>query len=422
MTRTEPVRSGGTAFAEAAPPRPRGTPPRGAWLGLFLVALAARLAFVAVMPAEIAWPDGREYDAIARSLTAGDGYGLQTLRPPAYPTFMAGVYALTGGSLLALRVVEALLGACAALLLGLAGARLFFPWAGFVAGALAALHPVLAFMPATQYSENFLVLVLIGAIALLLLAARGEARGGWLLSGALFGVAVLTRPNVVLLLPGLAIGALVLMRRGARPWLAAAAGFVLALELDVAPWVIRNHEVHGRWYFVATGGGRQFWIGNNPRATGATTVSVWPDSAQLAHMATLPDDLAREQYLYGVAREWVSRHPGEAARLWWIKLGNLFALWPETYSRTRWMSEASRWAQGAASIVIFAGALASVASFRRRPELWALAAAVVGFALVNALFFSVMRYRLAFEPCLLWMAGVGWTEGIRDGWFARRRA
>jgi hypothetical protein len=76
------------------------------------------------------------------------------------------------------------------------------------------------------------------------------------------------------------------------------------------------------------------------------------------------------------------------------------------------MNEASRWAQGAASTVIFAGAIASLGLLRRRPELWALAAAMAGFALVNALFFSVMRYRLAFEPCLLWMAGVGWTEVI----------
>jgi hypothetical protein len=30
-------------------------------------------------------------------------------------------------------------------------------------------------------------------------------------------------------------------------------------------------------------------------------------------------------------------------------------------------------------------------------------------ALANAVFFTVMRYRLAFEPCLLWMAGAGWA-------------
>ena len=34
---------------------------------------------------------------------------------------------------------------------------------------------------------------------------------------------------------------------------------------------------------------------------------------------------------------------------------------------------------------------------------------IVTFALANAVFFTVMRYRMAFEPCLLWMAGLGWA-------------
>jgi hypothetical protein len=32
----------------------------------------------------------------------------------------------------------------------------------------------------------------------------------------------------------------------------------------------------------------------------------------------------------------------------------------------------------------------------------------VSFVLVQAVFHSVMRYRMAIEPCLLWMAGFGW--------------
>jgi len=37
----------------------------------------------------------------------------------------------------------------------------------------------------------------------------------------------------------------------------------------------------------------------------------------------------------------------------------------------------------------------------------------VSFALVNAVFFASMRYRMAFEPCLLLMAGLGWAIAFR---------
>ena len=46
---------------------------------------------------------GREFDAVARSLLDHGSFGTQTLRPPGYPALMAGVYAIFGRDLLALR-------------------------------------------------------------------------------------------------------------------------------------------------------------------------------------------------------------------------------------------------------------------------------------------------------------------------------
>ena len=57
--------------------------------------------------------------------------------------------------------------------------------------------------------------------------------------------------------------------------------------------------------------------------------------------------------------------------------------------------------------MIFVGALLAVVRWRGDPPLWPLIGAVVSFALINAVFFTVLRYRMAFEPCLLWMAGRG---------------
>jgi len=131
-----------------AAPGPRG--PLGPWLAIVGIALFARLAFVVVMPRTILWPDGLEYDAVARSLREHGTYGLQTLRPPGYPTLIAGVYALFGESLLALRVVEAVLGAAGVAILGWVGMATFGSAAGLIGAALMALHPVLAFLPSTH--------------------------------------------------------------------------------------------------------------------------------------------------------------------------------------------------------------------------------------------------------------------------------
>jgi 4-amino-4-deoxy-L-arabinose transferase-like glycosyltransferase len=377
---------------------------------VLLLALIPRLAFVAVVPLEIQWSDGRAYEAVARALLDHGTYGMQTLRPPGYPTFIAGVYAVFGTHLLALRLVEAALSAATAAAIGLIGAWLFGRRAGMVAGVLAALHPVLAFMPTTQYAETLLVSVLGIAYAACFYAWRRRRNGGWVAAGLLFGIAALIRPNVVVLLPGLLIGFAWVLRREGRSVLPAAAAISLSLALVVAPWMARNHRVHGAWFFVATGGGRAVWLGNNPQTTGKTNDLPRPDSTQLATLMRAPGEPARERIWYDWALEFVREHPGRAARLYLIRLGNLFALYPETSTRTQFLNLWSRVSQACASLVIFSGAVLALRRWRSRPELWPMTGAIIGFTLVNAAVFTVMRYRLPFEPLLLWMAGYGWAE------------
>jgi len=128
-----------------------------------------------------------------------------------------------------------------------------------------------------------------------------------------------------------------------------------------------------------------------------------------AEIERLPDDFAVEAYFYRKGQEFVHAQPARAAWLYVVKLGNLFALYPETKSRT-FINDWSRWSQALSSLVIYAGTLLGLARWREEPALWPLGGAVVSFALVNALFFSCMRYRMAFEPCLLLIAGLGWAS------------
>lgn len=392
-------------------------PSRGLWLAVFAAALLVRLAFVAIVPPVIQWSDGRQFDAVARDLVEHGTYGMQTLRPPGYPTFMAGVYRVFGQNLVALRVVEALLGTMTVVLLGWIVARLFGARAGWIAAVLAAFHPVLAFLPSTQYSENLAVWVITLGLGALLFALRWGGWWRWALWGFLFGVAALIRPNVVTMVPGLGIAALLVLRRERRPWFVPLAVAALGLVLAVSPWVARSHRVHDRWFFVSTGGGRQFWFGNNLVTTGSTRVHPEPDPVMWSALMRLPDEFAQEAYFYREGVAFIREHPGRAARLYLVKMGNLLALYPDTKSQT-YMSLWSQGAQAIASLVVYTGVLIALVRRRREPLLWVLLGGIVTYSLVSAFYFSCMRYRMAFEPCLLIMAGVG----LGALWDARRPA
>jgi hypothetical protein len=187
-----------------------------------------------------------------------------------------------------------------------------------------------------------------------------------------------------------------------------------ALVLTLAPWIVRSHQIHGRWFFIASGGGRQFWVGNNARATAETSSPTQWNAAERESLASYPDDVARERWHYREGWRFVRAEPGRAVWLYMKELTNLFALWPDTFSRQVSIGAAGRWAQGLASAVLFAGALIAFGRLRDHPLLWPLVGAVVSFALASAAFFTVMRYRMVVEPLLLWLAGVGWG-GTRWG-------
>lgn len=398
------------------------TPPGGAERGatvdlrvaivVLLAALAARLVLALSLPPDrIPWPDGSQYAEIARSLLDGNGYGLRALRPPGYPTFMAAVWALTGPSLPVLRIVEALIGTGSVALIGVLGARWFGRPAGTVAMMLAALHPVLAFLPGTQYSENLLVFVLL-LVWGLWFGALADPRAGlgrWIAGGALAGYALLVRPTVVLLLVGFGIAAAVALARARRRWLAPALAVAAVIAAVLAPWIVRNHRVHDHWFFVATGGGRALWLGHNDFTTGRGGSIAIPDSALAAELAALPDQVAMDAHLGARARDWMREHPRRTVELYFVRLGSLFALYPETYTRTPFLEQAARLAQGLVTIVVYAGALLGWFALRGSPLRGPMLATILVYSLVHALFFSVLRYRMVVEPLLLWAAGAGWA-------------
>lgn len=403
-------------MSAAADVVPGGAPgrrvPGRAWLAVLAVALALRLAVVAVSPPRIFMPDGIAYEAIGRGLHEGRGYGLQTQRAPGYPTLVAGVYALLGPDLTRLRVAEAVLGTATVGVVGAAGAALFGGPAGLVAAALAAIHPVMALLPVTQYSENLLLLLVALAFAAAFAAWRRGGLWRWALTGLAYGLALLVRPNLVSMAPGLVLGLAFALRRQGRPWLAPVLVTGLAAALVLAPWVVRCHRLHDRWFFVSTGGGASFWLGNNAAMTGASDQLVTYPPELMRELTALPSPASRESLFYERGKDFVCGNPGRAARLYLAKLGNLFALHPETATRSSFMNAGARVGQGVVSALLFLGALLALRRWRSTPALWPMVGAIATFALVSAAYFTVFRYRLPFEPLLLWMAGLGWASAF----------
>jgi len=224
---------------------------------LLLIFLVARLALVLIT---IAWPsravlvDSQGYIFLADSIISGEyrsneSPALDFTRPPGYPAFVASIWALLGRGNAAVIFFQLLLGSAASWLLYVIGTRLGSRTLGLGAAWLLAVSPNHALWSLTVLSEVlYMAIIALAALAWLISSQQGS---GWkmMVSGILIGLATLTRPIGVYLIPlwlGLAMYA-IWRRAGAKRAIILGALFLMGCGVICIPWAYRNLEVHGRF-------------------------------------------------------------------------------------------------------------------------------------------------------------------------------
>jgi 4-amino-4-deoxy-L-arabinose transferase-like glycosyltransferase len=184
---------------------------------------------------------------------------------PGYPYFIAAIYVLCG-SLSAVKMGQAALGALLVVAVGRVGVRAFTPRVGVAAAAIVAFYPDLVWFAAHFWSETLFLALLWWAIERVLAADREGRVGFAVAGGVLWGLAVLTRETALYFL--VVVAAWLAWRRGI-PGRRRATAFALAAVLTIAPWTYRNWVVFHTLIPVSTASGQNLFQGNTriPRDT-----------------------------------------------------------------------------------------------------------------------------------------------------------
>lgn len=281
---------------------PSSKPASREWLVVLLLAmlaLAARLVFLSAWAGtplfHVPQGDEKNFHETALALLQGgqvDGF----LYQPLYTYFLLVLYWLLGPGVALARTVQLFLGVGTTLLFYGLGRELAGPgapgrarWAGRLSALFVALYGPQVFFEAQLLAPVLVVPLLAGGCWALLAARRHRKPILLLPAGICCGLALMGRPNLVLVLPVAAtwwwLGRLPRRRRLAGLGLATA-----GLVLGVLPsW---SHNIsRGQWWIpVSSSGGHSFFIGNNPDATGAFHVPRgWPidDSSHAAYRRSL---------------------------------------------------------------------------------------------------------------------------------------
>lgn len=258
-----------------------------------------------------------KYPWFAEKLNSGVDIGERMLDlSPVYLFLVQTFVRMFGPNWDLLAVMQIITGSLHCVVIGIIGSKAFHPAVGILSSIILMLYGNMTLIELVIEPEA--VFLFLNSLAVLaLLWAGGETDGwgknaGWLLSGALIGLAAATKANALLILPGAAVWIGLSLKKGRYRALALLLPGTL---LIVAPVTVRNFIRFNDFVLLTADGGKVFFHGNGPGATGMERADL-PDQGFIEEGREEPDyahALFRQK-----AREDTHAHlkPSECSSYW----------------------------------------------------------------------------------------------------------
>lgn len=386
--------------------------------------------------------DAAIYDRWAKALVWGGApVPTQLMQAPLYPWMISIIYHIFGPSLTAVRLAQAVMGAASCAFIIVITRRLFrSSAAGIIAGAAAALYLPFIFYEGVLVPATLIIFLNLLAVLLLTPEKRDPGFGRILVAGIVLGLSAIAKPVALLLVPFAALhlgfvsrGVIGTRQAGTvkRPSVllvkrsvALIAGVILAL----LPLTMRNYRLSGEFIPLTTGGGINFYIGNNERANGFYAVPFYegepiggtPEEQQERMYELAATETGRELTYSEVSRFWlrngiryITKNPGEWTALAWRK----FLFFWNRYERANVENMQFHRRFGGViglplltfAIIAPFGLLGIFMTRNRWRDLWLLYGGVIVYLAAAIIFYVLARYRLPVVPFLIPFAGAAVT-------------
>ncbi|SEN11274.1 Dolichyl-phosphate-mannose-protein mannosyltransferase [Nitrosospira multiformis] len=291
----------------------------------FTLFVALRAALIFFLPVEMS-SDASWYLNRAINIARGEGYseaGYPTAYwPVGYPGFLGVLFYLFGQDQLVAQLANLFM-AVGSFFLQLELTRRIFR-----SEATTRLSLLLLTIYPNHIAYTSLLLTEVYFTFLLLLGIYLYiVQRGWiwiLLSGLVFGLATLTKPQV-LFLPGLLVLFRILSQEEKdrlREDLVKGIAIYLVMTVILVPWAVRNSQVFGEIVLISTNGGATLLSGNNPSADGG---HVENDELVAQRNFSVQDQVESDRRARELAIQWIRDNPKRFIALLPLKAWHLWA-------------------------------------------------------------------------------------------------
>lgn len=389
---------------------------RSGWIlfAILIAAFAARFILIARLDHRIVYSDEKKNLTLAANLTDGTGYVLDDGRPTAvipagYPLWLAALRLAGLDQPGEIRLVQVGLSLLTLITLFGFARSLFGVPAALATAAGCALYPYFIFLPGTILATTLFSLQLVLGCWLYLQAISNNNNKLLFFDGIIWGWAVLTVTTA-----GVLAGATLLwhachFRSGGRALLRQAALFLTGMMLVLLPWMIRNQVKLGH-AVLATNGGYNLWLGNNPHSNLDEPCSQLTPPEMDADIIRSDSEVFADSLFRATARSWILAHPGAFVRRSMLKALYFWRLDPSPVTASylhggAWIRVAGFLSFTPLLALAFWGFRKAPPAVRKRLLLFLYYA--VAFTVVHAVMIVKVRFRLPLDHLVVMMAAYG---------------
>lgn len=405
---------------------------------IFIFVAALLLRVISLIGVSIVFKDSNlnqdlEYGVIARSLIQGKGYSAPIIeryelpdgsksrketgeyRPsadqlPFYPLVLALVYSLFSSPVCfwIVKFLQVLFSAATCGVIYLIALRLFDKKVAAIAGLISIVYPLFILTIVRMVPETFFTFWLTLAVLYLLVLRDEPTIRNQLITGILIGVTLLNSNVVIPMIPFIAIWLLLLAgnwkERVKKPLLVMTVAF-----LTISPWLAKNYFAFNEFPLMKSTMGLNFWLGNNPRATGTFFLSTGEQIESILPNVFFENftqsETVQDKILYNEALTYVKENLANYAALS-LKRFYYFTWFPPAHLLSKDGQLYKKLFKLPYGFILIGAILGAILSFKIQ---WRDIFLICSIILSTAFLYSVfivghMRYRMPIEPYLIILA------------------
>jgi len=363
---------------------------------------------------------GPIYDGMAKSLLAGRGLVYEAdypkRRSPLYPVLLAGIYWLSGESLLAVGFFHAVLGALTCLFIWLLTREAFGVVPAMLAASVAAFLPEFLKYTPRLYDSTLLVFLCAAFLYAASWARRSRKAFAMVLPGLLLVLVIACRLELVVLVPGFTLW---LLWDGAswKERIARVSVLIILAVIVIGPWLAYTGTPSVERLLEAGGGSKAWiWRFNNPYLR-----TCWEDppegldrgqgfaerevaQTRIEESLGTRDGQQIQHHFGQLALTFITHHPFRVLELMFSRILILWNIWP-TPPPSLWLFGAF-WAFLTFAII---GAVAT----RHSPETRLSIIVIISVTLLYGFLHGHPRYRIPAMPSVIILFALGVAYAFR---------